>query len=85
MLMQVFAVYDSKVQAFSIPFILKSKGEALRSFTEISNDKSSSIGKYPSDFTLFNIAQYEDTTGLITSYDTPVSLGLALEFVHVVE
>ncbi len=45
-------------------------------------DKNSAIGKHPQDFTLFEIGEYDDSTAKITTYDAPVSLGVAIEFLQ---
>lgn len=81
MLLKVYTVYDTKAECYLQPFYCKSKGEALRSFTEISNDKNSQIGKYPEDFTLFELGEWSDATAKFGQHDTPISLGVAIEFV----
>ncbi len=81
MILKVFSVYDSKVESFFKPFYSQTKGEAIRSFTEISNDKQSQIGKYPEDFTLFELGDYDDSNASFKLLDTPKSVGLAIEFV----
>lgn len=82
MLLKIFTVYDSKVESYMNPFFCKSVGEALRSFQEIANDKNHQIGKYPADFTLFEIGTYNDENGRIEMFDALKSIGLALEYVR---
>lgn len=81
--MKVFTVYDSKAEGYMNPFYVKSRGEAIRSFTEIANDKSHQIGKYPADFTLFELGEWDENTSKFTLHSTPTSIGLALDFVDV--
>lgn len=83
MITKIFSVYDSKAEVFGKPFFSGTKGLALRSFTEISNDSASEIGKYPADFTLFELGEYDDSNGSFNLHSTPVSLGIAQEFVNV--
>lgn len=78
--MKVFSVYDSKVETYSTPFFLRSKGEAMRTWVDIANDKSSDIGKHPEDYTLFEIGEWDQNTAKIQNHNTPVSLGVAIEF-----
>jgi hypothetical protein len=80
MILKVYSVYDSKAEAYLSPMYFQSKGQAVRSFTEVANDKTSAIGKYPEDFTLFEIGDFNDSTCKFFLYDTPYSLGVALEF-----
>ena len=81
MIHKVYSVYDSKVEAYLQPFFFPAKGAAIRAFSEIANDKSSSIGKNPEDFTLFELGSWDDSTAKIEMHSTPVSMGVALEFV----
>lgn len=81
MIYRIFSVYDSKVEAFMKPFYCVSKGEAIRSFSEIANDKTSSIGKYPEDFALFDLGSFDDSCATFECGLVPVSIGLAIEFV----
>lgn len=80
MLFKIFTVYDSKVEAYLQPFFMKSKGEAIRAFTEVCLDKNSNIAKYPHDFTLFELGSYDDSNATFNMYVTPISLGLGIEY-----
>jgi len=58
---------------------MRSKGEAIRGLMSILGDQNSQIAKYPQDFILFQIGEYDDETGAIMSH-APESLGVASEF-----
>ena len=81
MLSKVFSVFDSKSETYMTPFFMKTKGEALRAFTDISNDDTHQIGKHPEDYTLFEIGEYDDVSCTIVSYEAKQSIGTAVEFV----
>lgn len=81
MKLQVFTVYDSKIEAFASPFICKTKGEAIRSWIDIVNDRQSAFSKHPEDFTLMHIAEYDDSSGRYENFTVPKSLGLAIEYI----
>lgn len=83
MILRVYAVRDLKAQAFLSPFFCPTIGVALRSFAEVANDTKTSIGKYPSDYELFELGLYDDNTGRISSYDSPEPKGMADAFVTV--
>ena len=56
--MKAFTVRDVKSEAFMQPFFARSKGEAMRSFSdEVNNPTQGLIGKHPSDFVLFMIGE----------------------------
>lgn len=81
MILKVFTIYDSKLEAFMQPFFMQSKGAAIRAFTDTVNDRSTQFNKHPSDFTLFEIGEYDDQKGNLANYTSKNSLGLAVEFI----
>lgn len=80
MVVKVFSVYDVGVEAYMNPFFMRSRGEALRAFSNLCNDPQTSMFKNPEDYTLFELASYDDSTGKFTNETTPLSLGVAVEF-----
>lgn len=79
---KVFTVYDSKLEAYMSPFLMQTKGQALRAFSDSVNSAESKNGFYhhPEDFTLFEIAEYDDATGNYTMHEAKIALGVATEF-----
>jgi len=77
---KIFTTYDSKAEAYLQPFFMGTRGEAIRGWQTVVNDPKTQFNKYPSDFTLFEIGEYDETTGEITAHTAKVSLGVALEF-----
>lgn len=82
---KVFTVFDSKVQAFNTPFFQRSTGEALRAWSDAVNNSDQGIMKHPEDYTLFELGEYCDDNAKFEMYETPRSLGLAVEFVKPVK
>lgn len=80
MVIKVYNVYDSKIEAYMPPFFMRNKGEALRAWAATVNDEKSTFCAHPADFTIFEIGEYDDASGSISMYNTKVSLGTALEF-----
>lgn len=78
----VFAVYDVKAGYYKNPFIMRTKGEALRGYSDVANDKQTEIGKHPEDFCLFLLATFDEIKGIYKNESAPVSLGLAIEYVR---
>jgi hypothetical protein len=81
MIFKTFTVYDSKTEAYLQPFFVNSKGAAIRSFSDASNEPGHQFNKYPEDFTLFELGEYDDATAELTRLDALVSLGTAIEFI----
>ena len=69
----IFAVRDVKADAYGQPFVSKHVGLAVRGLTDAVNDpqKQSDISRHPEDFSLYEIGQYDDQSGVIDSYDAP--------------
>ena len=80
MILKLFSIYDSKVEAYLPPVYFKSKGEFLRAFAEACNDVKSNIGKYPADYTAFELGDWDDGTCSFKFHTAPISLGTAIEF-----
>lgn len=80
MVLKIFSVYDSKVEAYTIPQFFDSTGRALRALMNELDQPQSAMAKYPADFTLFEIGEYDDKKCEIKMYEAKINLGCALEF-----
>jgi len=77
----MYCVYDSKVEAYMMPFYVQSKGQAIRMFAELANDKDTNVGKYPAEFTLFDLGEIDDSNAKFKLHSTPIAVGVAIEFI----
>jgi len=79
MIHKIYAVYDSKGEVYTPPFFDHAEGRALRTFADCCNDEGHQFGKHPEDYTLFNLGQYDDSTGTITQDKiTSIATGITL-------
>ena len=85
MLMKIFGIYDTGVSTWKPPMFCRSKGEILRWWAEIVNNRETEIAKHPMDFVLFELGSWDDEHSKFTLYAAPVSLGTAIEFVKKTE
>jgi len=76
---KVFAIYDSKAEAYGKPFHYNSRGEAIRGFQEALKDEKTTFAKYPADFTMFEIGEYDELTAELTPYAAKIALGNGIE------
>lgn len=74
-----FAVYDSKVEEYNRPFFARTRGEAVRMFSDSVNGADESLAKHSEDFTLFYIGEYDGSAGMFVPSE-PVTLGNALQY-----
>lgn len=63
MRLHIYTVFDKAVNAFMQPFYARSAGEAIRSFTELANDKTTNVGRHPNDYILFGLGEFDDQAG----------------------
>lgn len=79
-MLRIFSVYDKKAQTFFSPFYYLNKALALRAFGEIVADPKSSIYKYPADFQIFLLGDFDEQTGQIQCLDHPEFIAEAADF-----
>ena len=82
MKLQIFSVYDEKAAVFGTPIFLPHKGIAVREFSDIVLDKSSSIGKHPSDYKLMLLGEFDNVSGVFEGKAIPELVCTAVEFVN---
>lgn len=78
----IYAIYDSKAEAFMTPIFVDKDGQALRDFQDAVMNKDSVFNRHPEDYTLFKIGTYDQNKGKISSLDTPVSMGVGIEYLN---
>lgn len=62
---KIFAVRDSAVEAFLQPFFSPTKGAAIRSLTDATNDPKHDFNKNAKYFALYYLGDYDDSTGFV--------------------
>lgn len=80
MTMKLFTVWDAKAEAYLQPFFCPTKGQALRSFSAAVNKPDHDLHLYAEDYSLFEIGEWDDSTGIITMLEHRIPLGGAHEF-----
>jgi len=71
MVLKAYSIRDQKGEIFHTPFFKHTHGEAERDFKTLVNDGKSGINKYPEDYDLYYIGEYNDNTGRFEPLDTP--------------
>jgi len=80
MVLNVFAVYDKKAQAYFFPSYFTYKGEALRAFEDQANAGGSPISKHRADYALYRLGSFNTKTGELVSCLKPEFVAEALDF-----
>lgn len=61
--MKLYAVYDKAVGAYMQPFAAHTNAHAIRMFQDTCNDTNTTVNRYPEDYFLDYIADFDEKTG----------------------
>lgn len=78
MILHVYTVWDKAVGAFLPPIYFRSPMEAIRTWTETVNSGDGNFKKYPLDYTLCKLGEFDDANGEFNCAD-PVRVLSAAE------
>lgn len=76
-----FSVFDSAAKMFMDPFMAPTVEFAIRGFREAVNRKDHQFNKFPGDYTLFIVGEFDPERAQLIPQE-PASLGVALTFVN---
>lgn len=80
MLLKIFTVYDSKIEAYLPPFHERGSGAAIRAFESAVHQDGHQFNRHPADYTLFEIGVFDDSTAGIEMHVAKIPLGNGIEF-----
>lgn len=80
MLLVCCSIHDSALKAYTRPFYVPALGAAVRAFSDMCNDPQSDFFKHPSDYILYELGEFDDSTALYKPLEAPriVSRGIDL-------
>ena len=82
MIINLYAVFDKSAGAYMSPFQSLNDNQAIRSFGKACLNPEA-FGQYPTDFSLYKIATYDDSNGKITNMDPdPVHIITAVKCIQ---
>ena len=82
MMMNAYSIYDSKVGQYGLPFFSHHHALALRIVVEAANDENTNLSKYPNDYVLFCIGNYDDSNGVLQSNPPKISVSSEPSFMQ---
>lgn len=65
--MKIITIYDSKAKAYLTPFFSRNTATAIREITAVVNSPDHNFCQHAEDFGLFDLGEYDEQTGKITS------------------
>lgn len=78
----LFAIFDTKAEAFLRPFFLQNHAMAIRAFEQAANDENSDFHRYAADYHLFQIGEWDEHKGNLVNLDPNLNLGCALQYIN---
>lgn len=79
-MMRMYSVFDSAVGAYMQPFFARTRGEAIRMFTDACQDEKGRFIAHPQDYELYEIASWDDASGkIVQGAEHPARLITATE------
>lgn len=64
------SVRDNATETFARPFCVSHPRQAVRSFSDETNNPESEINKHAEDYELWQLGSFDDASGVITSEPT---------------
>jgi len=77
--LQLFCVQDTKAEAFMRPWVARTVNEALRNFAAEVNAVDSTLSKFPNDFCLWHVGEFDEESGKVKGFTENRALGFAVE------
>lgn len=71
MTVQVYSIYDIKSAVYQQPFFAHKHGQAMRMIMEGIKQGEAMFAKYPEDFRLFAVGEWDDETGTMAELSQP--------------
>lgn len=78
----IVSLKDTAARLFGVPFVVQAAAQAVRSLRDEVNSKSESdVRRHPSDFELYELATFDDDTGIVHCHEMPQLLCRAKDLV----
>jgi len=83
MLRKIYSVYDQAVEAYAAPVALASDAQARRAFVDhVMKDEN--IAKFPQDFAIYYVGEFDDSAGVFKPMDIPKMILSGQEAIRIV-
>lgn len=80
MKLYMFSIFDSKACAYLQPFFSVNAQVAMRAFQGACRDPGHDFGRFPADYTLMSLGEWDQTTGVVTMFEVQGNLGNGVQF-----
>lgn len=63
MTLKVYSIFDTKVEAYGVPFFLPNDEAAKRAVMDAATAKNTTLNRHPKDFELWHLCDFNDAEG----------------------
>lgn len=81
MKLNLYTIYDNKVQAYMNPFYARTNAEAIRGFATAVNQEGTDFNRWANDYCLYKVATWDPETAELVIMPME-NLGLAAEYIE---
>ena len=74
--MKLYSIYDAKANTYCAPFECVSNGVAIRQLMDLVSDAKTTVSRYPEDFSLYFVGDFDTDTGALLPLGTVPTLVL---------
>lgn len=75
----LMTVRDMKAEFNMDPFCVRTVAEGIRLFGQTVNDDRTNMSKYPGDYVLYSVGEFDENTGVLAPYDLPRQIAIGSE------
>ncbi|WNK14554.1 MAG: nonstructural protein [Microvirus sp.] len=61
-------IHDSPANTYNTPFFTANQATAQREFLRLVRDEASAVHAFPSDYSLYEIAEFDTDTGVMSEF-----------------
>lgn len=79
-LQKIFVFKDDKSNSYGPPMVMPTKGIFIREVQDQLKQGQAVWAKHPQDFTIFEIGEYDPSTGTVHNYEAKSAIGLVDDF-----
>lgn len=79
---KVYSIFDDKAQVFNLPFYCSNDAMAIRAFADAINNSGRLESRFPEDFRLYCLGDFDEEKGVVVNGDMPVFLANGLSLIR---
>jgi len=81
--MRIFSIYDTKAKFFTQTIAEKNSASAERNFKTAVNTDGTDFKRYPEDYELYELASFDNETGIVSPHSKPLLICSAAQLVQI--